>query len=197
MKKINERTTEYDDVDDIFLKRYSPRALSDKALTKIELMAMFEAARWAPSAFNIQPWRFLYAIKGTPDFDLFLSFLNEGNRVWCENAGALIIGLSQKIQDDGRPSAKYSLGTGAAWENLALQATKMNLVAHGMSGFDEKMLVEKLEITDRYQVELMIAIGYHGKIEDLPEKMREGEKPNDRKKLEEIVFEGAEGAKKL
>jgi nitroreductase len=196
MKTINQRTTEYD-IDDIFLKRYSPRAMSGKIISREELMTLFEAARWAPSAFNNQSWRFLYAINGTPDFDLFFSFLNEGNKSWCKKAGALVIGLSKKTSDDGRPSPKHSLDIGAAWENLALQATTINLVAHGMSGFNEEITRKELNISDDYQIELMIAIGDHGKTEDLPEKMQAGEKPSDRKKLEEIVFEGVEGTKKL
>ena len=73
MKTINKRNTEYD-VNDIFLNRYSPRAMSGELITTEELMTLFEAARWAPSSRNEQPWRFLYAMKGTPDFELFFSF---------------------------------------------------------------------------------------------------------------------------
>jgi nitroreductase len=162
MKTINQRTTEYD-IDDIFLERYSPRALSKEGITETELMTFFDAARWAPSAFNNQSWRFLYALKGTPDFDLFLSFLAEGNQVWCKNAGALIIELSKKTSDDGRPSPTHSLDAGAAWENLALQATKMGIIAHGMSGFNKETLVQELNISGDYEAEIMIAVGSKGK----------------------------------
>jgi nitroreductase len=197
MKKINNRETKYD-IKDIFLKRYSPRAMNGEAVSLMELETLFEAARWAPSLLNEQPWRFLYAIKGTADFDLFLSFLSESNQIWCKNAGALIIGVSRKnLLRNGEPNPKHSLDTGAAYENLLLQATSMGLVAHPMGGYDNELLRGELNITDLYQAELMIAVGYKGRILDLPEKLQEREEPSGRKNLEEIVFEGKEGAKNL
>jgi nitroreductase len=171
--------------------------MSGEGISTEELMTMFEAARWAPSSRNEQPWRFLYASKGTPDFDLFLSFLLESNQTWCKNAGALSIGLSKKTSGDGSANIKHSLDTGSAWENLALQGSNMGLVVHGMGGYNEEILRTELQIPDDYQVELMIAIGRPGKIEDLPEKLREREKPSQRKNLSEIVFEGKEGASNL
>jgi nitroreductase len=189
MKTINQRTTEYP-IDDVFLKRYSPRAMSGEIITKEELMTLFEAGRWAPSSMNIQPWRFVYAMAGTPDFEKLLSFLMEGNRVWCKRASVLVVIISEKVDGKGNNSVTHSFDTGSAWENLALQATNMGFIAHGMGGFDYKMAKEKLEVSDNYSVEAMIAIGKPGKIEDLPEPLREREKPSDRKKLEEIVFEG-------
>jgi nitroreductase len=196
MKKINGRTTEYE-IEDIFLKRYSPRAFTGEALTEEQLMTLFEAARWAPSSNNIQPWRFLYALRGTADFDLFFSFLMEGNKVWCKEAGVLVIGLSKKNSDDGKFNSKHSLDTGSAWENFALQATAMGLIAHGMGGFDGQLLRKELIIKEDYEVELMIVIGKLGDMKNLPDYLQEREKPSDRKKLSEIIFKGAEGAKNL
>lgn len=196
MKTINNRETEHD-IDDIFLKRHSPRAMSGETVSRQELMTIFEAARWAPSSRNEQPWRFLYAFRETSDFDLFFSFLTEGNQIWCKNAGVLIVGLSKKTLSDGSINIKHSLDTGSAWENLALQATSLGLVVHGMGGYHEELLRRELNIPDTYQVELMIAIGRHGKIEDLPERLREREKSSQRKNLEKMVFEGTEGAKRL
>ena len=193
MKTLNERTTEYN-INDLFLNRYSPRAMSGESVSQEELMTIFEAARWAPSSRNEQPWRFLYATQGTPDFNLFLSFLVESNQVWAHKAGALVIGLSKKTIADGTPNTKHSLDTGSAWENLALQGASMKLVVHGMGGYTEDMIRTTLQIPDEYQVELMIAIGKPGNIEDLPEKLREREKPSQRKQLDEIVFEGKDGA---
>ena len=196
MKTINNRITEYE-VNDIFLNRYSPRAMSGESILKEELMTMFEASRWAPSSRNEQPWRFLYTTKETFDFDLFLSFLLENNQTWCRNAGALVIGLSKKTSNDGIVNIKHSLDTGSAWENLALQGTNMGLVVHGMGGYNEELLRKELQVSDDYQIELMIAIGRPGKIEDLPEKLQEREKPSQRKNLDEIVFEGKEGVNNL
>ena len=189
MKTVNQRTTEYP-IDDMFLKRHSPRAMSGEAISKDELMTLFEVARWAPSASNIQPWRFIYVMRDTPEFVNFLSFLMDGNKIWCEKAGVLAVLISKKTSDKGTLSPKHSFDAGSAWENLALQATSMNLVAHGMAGIYFDLIKEKLAIPDDYEVEIMIAVGKHGKIEDLPEPLRERETPSDRKPLEEIVFEG-------
>jgi nitroreductase len=114
----------------------------------------------------------------------------EGNRIWCGKAAVLVVTISQKNNSKGAPSVSHSFDTGAAWENLALQASKMNLVAHGMAGFDYERAKKELGVPDDYSVEMMIAIGKHGKIEDLPEPLRAREAPSDRKPLEEIVFEG-------
>ena len=189
MKNLNNRVANYP-VDDVFLKRYSPRALSGEAISREELMTLFEAARWAPSSSNRQPWRFVYAMRDTPEFEKLFSFLIEFNQDWCKNAAALIVTISDKTKKDGSPSRTHSFDTGSAWENLALQAQSLGLVAHGMSGIHYDLIKEKLAIPDNYNVEMMIAVGKHGKIEDLPEPLREREKPSDRKLLEEFVFEG-------
>lgn len=189
-KTVNSRTTKYD-IDNKFLERHSPRAMSGVAISKEELLTLFEAARWAPSSFNAQPWRFIYAMRETSEFETLFSLLVDFNKDWCKNAGVLIVTISKKTSGSrDLPNITHSFDTGAAWENLALQASSMNLVAHGMSGFDYKMAKEKLGIPENYNVEMMIAIGKHGKIEDLPEAMRAGEKPNDRKPLAEIISEG-------
>ncbi len=192
-KTVNNRTTEYN-IDDQFLKRYSPRALSGEKVSEEELMTLFEAARWAPSNYNIQPWRFIYAMRDTPEFDTMFSLLVDFNKNWCKNASALIVTISAKTSASSKgnvmDNVTHSFDTGAAWENLALQASKMSLVAHGMSGFDFNMAKEKLGVPDDHSVEMMIAVGKHGKIEDLPESMRAGETPNTRRPLKEIVFKG-------
>jgi nitroreductase len=196
MKTLNSRTAEHD-IDDVFLKRSSPRAMSGEPLSTEELMTLIEAAHWAPSANNNQPWRFIYAIKGTPDFDLFLSFLKESNQVWCKNAGALLIEFSKIHMDDGKDNLTHSFDAGSAWENLALQGTHMGLVVHAMAGYINETLRETLGVSDEYQTEAMIAIGHPGNIADLPEKLQEREKPSQRKSVSEIAFEGKEGASKL
>lgn len=196
MKIVNNRKTDYN-IDDIFLNRYSPRAMSGEVISKEELMTLFEAARWAPSSMNEQPWRFLYAMKGTKDFELFFSFLVEGNQIWCKNASVLVIGLSNKNSDNGKFNSKHSLDTGSAWENFALQGTFSGLVVHGMGGYDEESIKNELNISDNYQVELMIAVGKPGQIKDLPEKLQERETPSQRKELDQVVFEGKDGASNL
>jgi nitroreductase len=196
MKTINTRSSDYD-IEDIFLKRYSPRAMSGVAITKEELMTLFEAARWAPSASNNQSWRFLYAIRETPDFELFLSYLNESNQIWCKNSGALVIILSKKTFDDGKPNPTHSFETGSAWENFALQGAVMNLVVHGMAGYNKEMLRESLGVPEDYEIELMVTVGYPGDKETLPEKLQSREAPSTRKELDQIVFEGKVGTSQL
>jgi nitroreductase len=189
MKVENIRKANYL-INDIFLKRHSPRAFSGEAISKEELMTLFEAARWAPSASNRQPWRFIYAMCGTPEFEKFFSFLIDFNKDWAVRASVLIVAISKKTKSDGTPNVTHSFDAGAAWENFALQASTMGLIAHGMGGFDFDKAKSELVVPDDYSVEMMIAVGKPGKVEDLPESLRERETPNDRKPLEEIVFEG-------
>jgi nitroreductase len=188
MKTVNQRTTEYE-IKDIFLERYSPRAMSGESISKEELYTLFEAARWAPSSRNIQPWRFIYATNKSPEFQKFLSFANEGNRLWCHKASVLVVVISKKTTNDGQPSPTHSFDAGSAWENLALQASQMNIIAHGMGGIFPELIREKLSIPNDYNVEMMIAIGKHGNVEDLSDSLRLRENPNDRKPMHEIVFE--------
>ncbi len=189
MKTINNRTTKYP-INDIFLERYSARAMSGENISNDELMTLFEAARWTPSANNLQPWRFIYTNTGTPEFESLLSSLADGNKTWCAKAGALILVISQKIMSDGKENVNRHFDTGSAWENFALQASQMNLVVHPMAGFNHAVVKEKFSIPDDYSIEIMIAVGRPGKIEELPEGYRAYETPSGRRPLEEIVFEG-------
>lgn len=183
------RKPEYD-VDPIFLNRWSLRAMSGEVISRDELMSLFEAARWAPSSFNNQPWRFIYAMRDTENWGLFFGLMSEGNQAWAKNASVLITVVSKKTFEDGKSTRTHSYDTGAAWENLALQGTVKGLVVHGMQGFDYDRARQVLNIPDDYEVEAMIAIGKPGKKENLPEKFREREFPSARRKVSEIAFEG-------
>ena len=163
--------------------------MSGEAISQEEIMTLLEAGRWAPSASNVQPWRFIYALRGTPLFDLILSTLAEGNKIWCKNAGAFIIVLSKKTNDKGVANPYHSFDSGSAWENIALQGADMNLVTHGMAGYDMNALRTGIKLEDEYNSEVMIAAGRHGKIEDLPEQLQGREQPNQRKNLEELIIE--------
>ncbi|MBI3888745.1 nitroreductase family protein [Candidatus Nomurabacteria bacterium] len=189
MKTVNNRTTKYP-IEDIFLKRFSPRAMSAEIIYKDELMTLFEAARWAPSASNIQPWRFIYAMKGTPEFEKLISIMIPFNKEWCIRASVLVLVVSHNLLKDTKISVSHSFDTGAAWENLALQASMTGFIAHGMAGFNYAIAKKEFNVPEDYSVEMMIAIGKPGKIVDLPEPLRARETPSDRKPLEEIVFEG-------
>ena len=153
-------------------------------------MRLFEAARWAPSSANAQPWRFVYAQAGTEFFPQFFDLLSAGNKSWCERAGALAVVLSKKTFDNGRHSPTHSYDAGAAWMSLALQGSALGLVVHGMAGFDYERARLELKVPEGYSVEAMFAVGYAGKMEDLPEKDRVREAPGGRRPVSESVFAG-------
>jgi len=183
------RESEYK-VLDLIKGRWSPRAMTGETISKDELFSLFEAAKWAPSASNEQPWRILYALRGTPDWDLFFNLFVEGNQIWVKNAAAILIFLSKKINSRGGDSVTHSYDTGAAWENLALQAVSQNLVVHGMAGFDYERAKKDLNIPDHMRVEASAAVGKPAPKETLPEKLAAREVPSTRRPLEKTVAQG-------
>lgn len=178
-------------IDTLFLDRWSPRAMSGEEIPESELMLLFEAARWAPSAYNNQPWRFLYGRRGSDPWPLFFDLLVEANRVWARNAAALVLIVSKETFDhNGKPSLTHTFDCGAAWGSLALQGALRGYVVHGMQGFDYERARLSLEIPDGYRVEAMAALGRPAPVESLPEELRQRETPSDRKRLAETVCEG-------
>lgn len=178
-------------IEQLFLNRWSPRAMSGEELSDAELMPLFEAAKWAPSSYNNQPWRFLYARRNTPHWAQFFDLMITGNQNWAKNAAVLVVIISKTTFDhDGNPSPTHTFDTGAAWANLALQATLRGLVTHGMQGFDYDKARQVLQVPADYTVEAMVAIGKPGNKDDLPERLRQREVPSGRKHLAEIVWEG-------
>jgi nitroreductase len=165
--------------------------MSGEEIAEKELLTLFEAARWAPSSYNNQPWRILYARRNTIHWPLFFDLLVDFNKTWVKEAAALVIFLSKTTFDyNCEPSVTHSFDTGAAWQNFALQATLKNLVVHGMQGFDYDRARTVLKIPRDLQVEAMAAVGKPGKKEDLPIGLQEREAPNDRRKLAETISEG-------
>jgi len=192
MSNINvkeHRKAEYP-VDDIFINRWSPRAMSGDTVLKDELMSLFEAARWAPSSFNNQSWRFLYSLKDSESWDTYFNLLLEGNQTWVKNAGALVVILSKTTFDyNGKPTKTHAFDSGAAWQNFALQGSINGLVIHGMQGFDYDRAKTELKIPDEYEVQAMASVGKPGNPADLPDKLREMEIPSGRKLVTEIAME--------
>ena len=187
------RTADYP-IEPIFLDRWSPRAMSGEQIPDAELMALFEAARWAPSTYNEQEWRFLYAKRDTEHWPTFFELLMEANQSWCERGAALIVVLSHKVfERNGKPNPVHTFDAGAAFENLSLQGGQMNLVVHGMAGFDRSKARAQLKVPDDYDVEAMIVVGRPGISNDLPEQLREREIPSGRKPVAEIICEGPFG----
>lgn len=186
----NIRKTE-NDISPVLLKRWSPRSMRGEAMGSGELMSLFEAAKWAPSSFNEQPWRFLYAVKDSDSWKTFFDLMGEFNQTWTKNAAALVLVISRNnFTHNDNPNANHSFDAGSAWQNLALEASERGLVAHAMAGFDAAKARVDLKVPDTYSIDAMIAIGKPGKKEDLPEAMQAGEVPSSRKQIAEIVKEG-------
>lgn len=182
-------------IDPMFLERWSPRAFTDERISEGDLLTILEAARWAPSSYNAQPWRFLYARRGTPAWDGFLDLLVPFNRSWAKDAAALVILVSDPLMrppgaDADVPSHTHSLDAGAASGYLALQANRMGWFAHGMVGFDMDRASAELNVPAGYRVEAAYAIGRKGDPATLPHSLRGREAPNGRKPLSELAFEG-------
>ena len=181
-------------LDPIFLDRWSPRAYDGSAISDADLRTILDAARWAPSAFNYQPWRMLYSVNGDAHWETFLSILVPFNQSWAKNASALIIFASDTLSagPDGNatPLHSHSFDTGAAWAQLGLQSPKLGYHAHGMTGLDFDKARELLEIPERFRVEAAAAIGRIADPSTLPGGLREREVLTPRKPLEEVAFAG-------
>lgn len=179
-------------IDSLFTDRWSPRAMSGEQITDQELMTLFEAARWAPSSYNNQPWRFIYAKRDTAAWSTFFDLMVPFNQSWANTAGALVVIVSKdNFTFNGKPSRTAPFDTGAAVQNLALQGTIMGLVIHGMEGFDYDKAKEMLQIPDGYTVQAMFAVGRPGELKNLPKDLQERETLSDRNPVETFVAEGA------
>ena len=178
-------------INPLILNRWSPRAMTGEDLDNEEIMSLFEAARWAPSSYNNQPWRFIYAKRNTEHWERMFSLLAEGNKSWAKNSALLVVVISRKnFEFNEKPTRTHQFDAGSAWENLALEAFSRGLVAHGMQGFNYDKARIDLIIPDDFEVMTMIAIGKKGSRESLPPELQEKEKLTDRKPLKDIIMEG-------
>lgn len=191
MTKLNisdYRKTKYE-IDPAFINRWSPRSYSRQPIDEKTLMSIFEAARWAPSAANWQPWRFIIA-RTEQDREKFHSFIFDGNRAWCEKAPVLAVIVSNRENPEGNPNPAHTFDSGTAWGYLSIEAAKKGLITHGMGGFDKEKAREVLNVPENYEIHAVIAIGYQGVKEDLPEAYQNREKPSGRRELEDTILEG-------
>ena len=155
------RTPE-NEVAPLFISRWSSRSFTGETIPDSVLFSSIEAARWAPSAANAQPWRFIYAKRDSADWSRFLGLVFENNAVWAKNASALVL-LVSRTQRQGEkgliPHHSHSFDTGAAWENFALQASQLGWSTRAIGGFDREKAKQELEIPDGFAIEVLIAIG--------------------------------------
>ena len=189
------RSTTYD-VNSLMVNRWSPRSFANEEIADKELFSLFEAARWAPSSSNSQPWRFIYAKRNSKNWNDLFNLLIDFNKQWCADASALVVVVSRKnFENNGKPSITHQFDTGAAWENLAIQAVSQGLITHAMAGFDYEKARKDLDVPNDYEVVAMIAIGKRGPKEKLSPELQAREVPNVRKPLSEIVMDGKFGNK--
>lgn len=175
----------------MFPARWSPRAMSGEPVPETTLFRLFEAARWAPSSANAQPWRFLYGVQGTPQFQPLFALLDDGNQAWCQRAGALVLVLSRTLFNRGTPNRHHAYDTGAAWMSIALQGHALGLVTHCMAGFDPVKGRAALGVPPDFELQTIVAIGHPGDVNLLSEKNRPRETPNERRPVAESAHAGA------
>ncbi len=183
------RTSEYP-IDKQFLERWSPRAFTQQPVTEEQILTVLEAARWAPSASNLQPWRFFYGVRGTPEFDTLLSLLVPFNEGWAKEAGALIFIASITTFDGERQNITNSFDAGSAFMSLSLQAHSLGLVAHGMAGIEYDKAPTVLSLPANLKIEAAVAIGHQGDTSSLADFLQTREAPSVRLPLSDIVFNG-------
>ncbi len=175
-------------VEPMFVERWSSRSFADEALTDDQIASLFEAARWAPSSSNRQPWVFVYATDG-PDRERFNSLLNEGNARWAPKAPMLVLVFARKVDEDGKNIRTAGFDTGAAWMSLALQANRMGLNTRAMGGIDLDAAYDAAGVPrDTFESICAIAVGTRGTDDDLHPRMVKQNMANDRKPVSETAF---------
>ncbi|WP_275786761.1 nitroreductase family protein [Pararhizobium gei] len=190
----NHRQADYP-IEPSFLNRWSPRAFTGETISEEQLLTILEAGRWAPSAYNSQPWRFVYALRGTEQWDRIFPILNDFNQGWAKSASALVIIVSKTHftapgATEATLSYSHSFDTGAAWGSFAHQANLLGFQAHGMTGIHFDKAIDILGIPKGYRVEAAAAIGRLGDKAQLPDYLQARETPSPRRPLSEVAFNG-------
>lgn len=179
-------------INDLFAERRSPRSFDESAeISKDDLLAMLEAARWAPSGSNIQPWRFVIGQRGDEVFNKVLQSLAPFNQGWAFRASTLILVVAENLRPDGTPYMGFQYDCGLSVAQLTLEAHDRGYVAHQMGGFDKTKAAHAFGLTENLSPVIVIAIGRQGSIEQLDEATAARESaPRERKELSELVLQG-------
>ena len=176
----------------IINERFSPRAFSERVVTDEELELVLEAARWAPSSMNEQPWRFRYALRGEAGYEAMLASLNPSNQLWADKAPVLMLNLVHRtLSRNGQENyhARHDLGLATA--QLTAQATELGMGLHILGGFNAEMVRTAFEIPDTYDIVSVIALGFPAGPEGLPEHLKQRElQHSPRRPLSELVHYG-------
>ena len=177
-----------DKIHELITRRWSPVAFDSKPIDYDKIHLLFEAAKWAPSSRNAQPWRFIFATSDMPDHKVLIDLLDEPNQEWAKTAPLIVLSLAQVISTHkNRPNRLAFYETGMAVSNLLLQATHMDLYVHQMSGYDVERAKETLVIPTRYEPAAMMAIGYKGDASALTGRLADWEK-RERTRMEISKF---------
>jgi nitroreductase len=185
------RAPAVDGVLPLFLERWSPRAFDEREVSVADLRRIFEAARWAPSSSNEQPWRFVVGLRGSETHKKIVETLAGFNKEWAPKAPVLLVGVASTVfARNGNPNRFALFDLGAASTIVTLQAHALGIATHQMGGFDQDATRRLLEIPEEYAIGSTMALGYHGEPSALAsEKLIEGEiSPRTRKPLSEIVL---------
>lgn len=174
--------------DPLFVNRWSSRAFADRPVAEETLLTILEAARWAPSSNNFQPWRFVVA-RDAEQLERFHPFIVPGNLEWAAQAPVLILLLSS-VEEDGKPNGAHAFDTGAAWAAIALQASLFGLNTRAIGGYDRVKARELLSIPANFELHAVIALGYPGSTELLPDKFKDRNVPSGRRPLDESIIWG-------
>lgn len=180
-------------VDALFVERWSPRAFAPDAMRQEDVLTVLEAARWAPSSSNRQPWRFVWALRGEAGFDGIAGALNPSNRDWAEKAAALIVVASKTTAlngDEVVANGAHAFDAGTAWAHLALQAHLKGFASHAMGGFDAVALAKAIALPANHALHAVVALGKRGNPVSLPEGSRARETPNGRVPLSDVARHG-------
>jgi nitroreductase len=183
-------------IDELIKKRFSTRTYSERLVEKEKLVELFEAAQWAPSSMNEQPWRFIITTKNEEEsFNKLFDTLSDGNKIWAVKAPVLILVSAKKTIDRNGKLNRYSFyDTGSAVAFLVLQAMEMGLYVHQLGGFNVNEAANELNVPNDYEPVVVLVLGYRSDVQDLPENLRVREKAvRTRQPLENIVFEGEFG----
>lgn len=190
--KLRSETVSSKNVHSLLLNRWSSLSLSSEPLAHEDILTLIEAARWAPSSFNNQPWRFIYAHRNTESWNKIWETLQTRNKRWVQDAAIMFVLLSKTTLDrTGKFDKSHSFSTGAACQNFSLQAFSMGLVTRCMDRLDFDVLRKTLNIPDEYEIEVVIAVGKPGDQKKLPADLQKRNRPSDRKQISEIMFEGS------
>lgn len=177
-------------VEPMFIERWSSKSFADEPLTEDQIDSLFEAAHWAPSSSNKQPWLFIYATDG-PDRERLNSVLNEGNARWAPRAAMLVLVFAQKVAEDGGNVRTGQFDTGAAWMSLALQANRMGLNTRAMGGIDLDAAYDVAGVSrETFESVCAIAVGVPGTEDDLHPRIAKHNRANERKAVSEVAFNG-------